>query len=182
MEITSVSSVDLLLQKTYEATNKQQHKAEQNKEAERTDPITLSAAARHALQTGNDGTGAAQPDRASGGTSGDALPLEMLAVPSWYADYGFEVSGQVGSSANQFTEKYPQAAAATPDERTEYGSLVREKYDQLMDKHGINDTASHYNATILDKNASESLRKEMADMVQSDPRLMELMSLFGKSI
>jgi hypothetical protein len=122
----------------------------------------------------------------AGGEAGNALkgplPLEMYAVPSWYADFGFTLPSELGVSANWFAEKYPEAAASTKDERNEYSSLVRKHYRNVMDKHGIDSTAGHYRATIADKNLSETLRQEMADLVRGDARLMELMDRVGKRI
>jgi len=110
------------------------------------------------------------------------LPVEMYAIPNWYADYGFQVPNQLGAGGNWFAERYPEAAAASQGERDEYSALVRKHYDELLDANGLHDTISHYDAMIRDPQKSDQMRREMAERVEGDPRLMELMKLMGKTV
>lgn len=146
-----------------------------------TDAITLSGKAQDILKAqraDNAHDATKRPSNTSEGT----LPLATHAIPSWYAEYGFDMSTQLGASANNFAEKYPEAAAASKEERNEYSGLVRKHYRSLMDKYGINNTQTHYQELIVNKGSSEALRQEMADLVRGDARLMELMDMLGKRI
>jgi hypothetical protein len=139
-----------------------------------TQTVTISEAARQAAD--------AERATASGRRSAAGIhPLEMYQVPGWYADYGFEVTGELGSGANGFTQKYPEAAAASSSDRAEYMALVQGHYQALLDANGIHDVKSHYDAMIADRETSESLRQQFVGRIQSDARLLELMGKVGKA-
>lgn len=139
------------------------------------DSVTISDAGRQAAYAEKVMTGA-QNDAAG------AHPLKMYQMPSWHAEYMFEVPGQLGVSANWFAEKYPQAAATSMSERTEYANLVQSHYQAVLDANGIQGVEDHYKATILDQDFSESLRQQMSERIQGDARLLELMAKMGKTI
>jgi hypothetical protein len=108
--------------------------------------------------------------------------LEMYQVPSWRAEYSFELPGQLGVRGDWFAEKYPQAATASTAERAEYADLVQGHYQAVLEANGIQGVEAHYKATILDHDFSESLRQQMAERVRSDARLAELMPKLGKQL
>lgn len=110
-----------------------------------------------------------------------AYPLEMYQMPSWQADYMFEATGTLGSGANWFAEKYPQAASTSMSERIEYAERLQQHYQAVLDSNDIRGVEAHYQATILDEDFSESLRQQMNERVQGDSKLMELMEKMGKS-
>lgn len=139
------------------------------------DQVTISDTARQA----------AYVDKTVPGEKTDAsatYPLEMYQVPSWQAEHMFEVSGQLGSGANWFAEKNPQAASVSASERNEYASLAQGFYQAVLDANGIRGVEAHYEATIRDQESSESLRQQMSELMRSDDRFMELMGKMGKSI
>lgn len=141
------------------------------------DSVTISDAARRAADAEDAIPGAG----AQGGSSG-AYPLEMYQVPSWRAEYMFQVPNKLGVGADWFAGKYPQAASASEVERSEYAELVQGHYQAVLEANGIQGVEAHYQATILDRNVSESLRQQMNERVQNDDRLLELMVKMGKPI
>lgn len=137
------------------------------------DRVSISDAARQA---------ASAEASAAAGTSSGEYPVEMYQIPKWMADYGFELSNQTGSSGNWFAERYPQAAAATDEERAEYSRRIDGHYQAVLDSNGIKGLEAHYQATILDLNSSESLHQQMRERLQNDPGMLELMAKMGKSV
>ncbi|WP_028572926.1 hypothetical protein [Desulfonatronum lacustre] len=142
------------------------------------DTVTISSEGRRAadaLRGDISATGDARQ------TSAADYPLEMYQIPAWFAEYGFQVSTQLGAKGDWFAERYPQAAAASTAERREYAELVRGHYRAMLAENDITGLESHYNALVLDQSRSESLRQEMMERVRGDTRLAELMHIMGKS-
>lgn len=166
MEISSRSSIVSALLQARHATNRPEPQVDPGR-----DPATGQAEAASNAD-------AARPS----GQPLAVLPLEMYAIPEWRADYGFELPRQLGTSADWFAEKYPQAAAASQADRAEYAERVQSHYRAVLKDNGIGDTTEHYQATIADRERSETLRQDMAERVQNDPRMVELMTLLGKPI
>lgn len=117
-----------------------------------------------------------------GAQASGAYPLEMYQVPSWQAEYMFEVPNKLGVGGDWFERQYPQAGTVSMEERAEYAALVQKHYQSVLDENGIHGVEEHYRAAILDKDFSESLRQQMSERVMSDARMMELMSKLGKSV
>ncbi|QLF93243.1 hypothetical protein HW090_08575 [Pseudomonas sp. ABC1] len=140
------------------------------------DRVSISDAAREAASA------EASTVASTSSTSSGEYPVEMYQIPKWMADYGFELSNQTGSSGNWFAERYPQAAAATDEERAEYSRRIDGHYQALLASNGIEGLEAHYQATILDLNSSESLHQQMRERLQNDPGMLELMAKMGKSI
>lgn len=106
-------------------------------------------------------------------------PLEMYQLPAWMAGSYIEAPNTLGASANWLDERYPQVAAASSAERTEYSQLLQSTYQALLKDNGIQSVEDHYQAVILDRESSESLRLQMRERVAADPRLLELMNRLG---
>ena len=142
------------------------------------DSVTISAAARQAASTERAAALAASGET---GATGD-YPVEMYQLPKWYADYGFQLPTQPGSRGDWFSERYPQAAAASSAERAEYSTLVQGHYQTVLAENGVEGVAAHYAATILDPDSSEALRRQMVERIRGDDRLLELLPKMGKPI
>ncbi|TBU99364.1 hypothetical protein [Stutzerimonas kirkiae] len=147
--------------------------AEEGRTGAYTDRVSISDTARQAAS--------AEASAASSTSSGE-YPVEMYQVPDWMADYGFELSGQLGASASGFAERYSQAATATQEERSEYAERISGHYQAVLASNGIEGLEAHYQATILDQASSESLHQQMRERLQNDPGMLELMAKMGKSI
>ena len=159
------------------------HQPNQVSETKNSSPavvVSLSAQAEQVMKAGKS-YGASDAVKTQQNTEAGTLPLEKYAIPDWYADYGFELSSQLGSRGNAFADLNPKAASVDEETRNEYSALVRQHYRDVLDNHGINSTEAHYQALIADKNTSESLRQEMAERVRADARLMELVNQLGKT-
>ncbi|WP_031387062.1 hypothetical protein [Desulfonatronum thiodismutans] len=143
------------------------------------DTVTISSEGRRAADALHSGDVSAAGDVRQ--TSSSDYPLEMYQIPGWFADYGFQVSTQLGAKGDWFAERHPQAAAASAAERTEYAELVRGHYQAMLAENDITGLESHYNSLILDQSRSESLRQEMVERVRGDARLTELIHIMGKS-
>lgn len=143
-----------------------------------TDTVTISNEGRQAADALRGGISAAGDVRQ---TASVDYPLEMYQIPKWFAEYGFQVSTQLGTKGDWFAESHPQAAAASAVERAEYAELVRGHYQAMLAENNIVGVESHYNALILDQSRSESLRQEMLERVRGDSRLTELIHIMGKS-
>ncbi|KHL70294.1 hypothetical protein PT85_17060 [Pseudomonas flexibilis] len=103
----------------------------------------------------------------------------MYQLPAWMAGSYIEAPNTLGASANWLDERYPQVAAASSAERTEYSQLLQSTYQALLKDNGIQSVEDHYQAVILDRESSESLRLQMRERVAADPRLLELMNRLG---
>lgn len=125
---------------------------------------------------------AAAEHQIPGSQAGGVFPVEMYQVPKWQADYMSALPNQLGSRGDWFAQAYPQAAAATMEERGEYSTRLHQHYQELLADNGIQGVEEHYRATILDKASSESLRQQMSERLSGDPRMVELMAKMGKTI
>lgn len=104
----------------------------------------------------------------------------MYQVPKWLADYGFEVSLNLGESGNWFAEKYPKAAAASQDVLVEYTSRLAGHLQTVLDANGIKGSEDYHNALIVNKETSEQIRQQFVERLRSDPRMVDLMLEVGK--
>lgn len=138
------------------------------------DSVTISQEALRAAQIERT---LAQP--ADSNTPGD-YPLEMYQVPQWTSSYHVVYNeGLLGKSGNWEAENYPKWVAATQDERGEYDKLIKEHYQALLEKHGIDTVLEHYNAMIVDKVSSEALRQEFEAGINNDERMASLIRKLG---
>src|SRR5690606_39667476 len=64
-------------------------------------------------------------------------PLAMYQLPAWMAGSYIEAPNTLGASANWLDERYPQVAAASSAERTEYSQLLQSTYQALLKDNGI---------------------------------------------
>lgn len=108
--------------------------------------------------------------------------VEKYQVPSWYAHYGEEVANKLGASANWHAEKDQTMLSASSADRSEFAALVDKHYHEVLNDNDIKTTEQHYNATILNRELSENLRKQMLERVKNDPKLVYLSTKMGKSI
>jgi|GEM_PF-3254522 len=175
-----VSNDQPVIQPTQSTLYRSQNQAVTSRENSPKDIVSLSPQAQRVLNGQMEGQ-VFDATKVPPGAPEGTLPLIKYAVPEWYAEYGFEVSGKIGARGDWFAQNNPAAASASKEERNEYSSLIQKHYRDVLDSHGINGTEAHYQATIADKNSSETLRQDMADRVRSDGRLMELMHRMGKA-
>lgn len=99
--------------------------------------------------------------------------LEQYQIPDWYAQYGKEVSQNIGG-------KVDDAEKGSAAERAEYSSRVREHYEAVLAAAGIETSEGLYNNTVINKEINENLKQNMAERVNNDDRLLELMHNLGK--
>ncbi|MDC7717659.1 hypothetical protein PQU95_10590 [Vogesella sp. DC21W] len=114
------------------------------------------------------------------GTTDQIDSVEKYQVPSWYAHYGEEVANKLGTSANWHAEKDKSMLSASSADRSEFAALIDKHYQEVLSSNGIKTTEQHYNATILNRELSESLRKQMLERVRNDPKLVDLSYKMGK--
>ncbi|HTO17560.1 MAG TPA: hypothetical protein VL129_00205 [Pseudomonas sp.] len=117
--------------------------------------------------------------RAAGAAQTHDHPVEMYQLPAWMAGSYIQAPNTLGANASWLTERYPQVATASSAERSEYSSLLQSTYQALLKDNGIHSVADHYQAMILDRESSESLRLQMRERVAANPRLLELMNRLG---
>lgn len=117
--------------------------------------------------------------------------VEFYQLPRWMGDYGFVINlnklelatissdGKTMSGGSRYSDHptYGMDEAAV----LEYSQRIQEITRQLMQDHGINDTRTHYEKLIVDKEFSEMVRQDMLDRVMNDARLVELLPKVGKS-
>lgn len=125
---------------------------------------------------------ASAENKVPGSQAGGNYPLEMYQIPQWMADYSFELPNQLGARGDWFSQKYPQAWAASEEDRAEYSIRLQQHYQGVLADNGIQSLEEHYQATILDKSSSESLRQQMSARLMGDSRMMELLALMGKTV
>lgn len=134
--------------------------------------VTISDAGRRAL--------AAEQVLATdpGGAGQAALPagMALLQVPSWLADFAF----QVAPSDPKFAQMYPQAAAA-PQLRYEFGLKLFEHYGKaVQDAVGpAADLESLHQKLIVDKQSSEHIRQQFVAGIRQDAGMMAAMKQLG---
>lgn len=114
------------------------------------------------------------------GTTEQVDSVEKYQVPSWYAYYGEEVANKLGVSANWHAEKDQKMPSTSSADRSEFAALIDKHYQEVLSGNGIKTTEQHYNATILNRELSESLRKQMLERVKNDPKLVDLSYKMGK--
>ena len=107
------------------------------------------------------------------------MPLEHYQVPDWIAEYGTELSDELGAPV---TDK-PGARApvnGTAAQREEYNARVRENYEAVLNEAGIKTPEDHYQQLIADRTRSEELHQKMTERAKNDDRLAVLTRrLFG---
>lgn len=133
-------------------------------------PVTISAAARQAL-------GAEQAVPVSG-TGGKVVPEEMalLQIPSWLADFSFNVA----PSDPEFAQRYPQAAAAPRAVLDEFGTKIFEHLGAAVAANEASgDLASFHQKMIVDKQSSEQIRAQFVASIRQDPSMMSVMKQLG---
>lgn len=114
------------------------------------------------------------------GTTDQVDSVEKYQVPSWYAYYGQELPNKLGVSANWHAEKDQKMLSASSADRSEFAALIDKHYHEVLNDNGIKTTEQHYNATILNRELSENLRKQMLERVKNDPKLVDLCYKMGK--
>jgi hypothetical protein len=114
------------------------------------------------------------------GTTNKVDAVEKYQVPSWYAHYGEEVANKLGVGADWHAEKDQKMLLASLAERNEFATLIDKHYQEVLSDNGIKTAEQHYNATILNRELSEHLRKQMLERVKNDPKLVDLSAKMGK--
>lgn len=134
--------------------------------------VTISDAGRQALAAEQ----ALVTDRSGEGHVALPAGMELLQVPSWLADFAF----QVEPSDPKFAQIYPQAAAA-PQLRHEFGLKLFEHYGKAV-KDAVGpaaDLESLHQKLIVDKQSSERIRQQFVAGVRQDTEMMAAMKQLG---
>ena len=133
------------------------------------DTISISDEARKAAF--DDSLGMSKIKNASSG-------VEKYQIPSWQAEYMNVVKPVIGATGLASSESAGQLL--TDSERVEYASLIDQHYSSVLKSNGVDGVDAHYEATIVNKEFSESLRQQMKESIAGDSRVLELMSKMGK--
>ncbi|TBU76325.1 hypothetical protein DNK06_15760 [Pseudomonas daroniae] len=128
----------------------------------------------------DEGRKAAFDDSAGKSTTGNASSgVEKYQIPGWQAQYMNVVKPVIGASPLASNESTGRLSSES--ERIEYANLIDQHYSSVLKSNGIEGVDAHYEATIVNKEFSESLRQQMKESIMGDSRLLELMSKMGKS-
>ena len=100
------------------------------------------------------------------GTTEEIYPLEYYQLPEWYAQYGNELSSQLGEQ--------PKKQSITTD-KNKFHEHIRKHYEDTLNEAGISSIEDHYKATILNKKSSEQINHKMLQRINNDPELFNLM-------
>ncbi len=177
MIIQKSSSIGKFITSSDQANWKKMQPAHSTMHAINKDQVTISNIGK--LASGSD------QNQEEGGVS-------VYQLPSWMKDFTFSIESVVatiqsngklsgGTSGDWFEKKYPDAAKASISEVEKFSTLISDHYQGLLEKHGINNTQSHYENLILDKEFSEFFRSEMKNAIKNDTQLLTLLPRIGKS-